>query len=125
LQVCGINILFILVCLISPTPLSGYIGLEACNWADFLGCFYISGVVTWGSLIAMYRLALIKAPNLIKTSLGESKLVLVMIAGGLTTSVATCLVLAYVDKGVGFSYCSHLSLLDIQVVEVKFLPIVL
>lgn len=51
----GLNVIFYIVTILLPFPLSDLIGYEVCNWADLFGCFYLAGSTNWGWTIALIR----------------------------------------------------------------------
>ena len=51
----GLNIIFTLVTILTPFPVSDIVGFEACNWVDVIGCIYLTGSTFWSFNIAMLR----------------------------------------------------------------------
>jgi hypothetical protein len=49
---------------------------------------------------------------------GEHNLALILIGFGVVSGVIPAVIVAYVDKGIGFELCTHLSLKDVDVLEV-------
>ena len=51
----GLSIIFTLLVILLPFPISNIIGFELCNWADLFGSFYLSGSSFWSCGIALLR----------------------------------------------------------------------
>ena len=51
----GLNIVYTVIAILVPFPISTVIGYELCNWADLFGCLYIAGSNIWSSAIAVLR----------------------------------------------------------------------
>ena len=51
----GLNIIFTLVTILTPFPISDIIGYELCNWVDIFGCIYLAGTTVWSFHIALLR----------------------------------------------------------------------
>ena len=51
----GLNIVYTVIAILIPYPISTVIGYELCNWADLFGCLYIAGSNIWSSAIAVLR----------------------------------------------------------------------
>jgi hypothetical protein len=49
---------------------------------------------------------------------GDKRMIVGLICVGLVNAFIPAVVIAYIDKGVGFELCSHLSVKDIDVLEV-------
>ena len=99
--VLGLYVLFTLMALSIPFPLSDFLGDNMCNWADLLGCIYLSGSTIWSLNIALYRILLLKAPSQLEQQMIKGVIPFAMTVWGITSMVIPSAFVAYTDKGFG------------------------
>ena len=115
----GLNIIYTLIVLHLPYPLSSFVGFAACNWTDSIGSFYIFGQSVWSSFIAMYRVLYISCQSVFSVGIKGSRFVKILSLVGHLFVISASLTFAYKDKGILFKLCTHHSIAEIATMKVS------
>ena len=88
-----------------------------CKWVRLLPGTYLPGTLIWGCWIAVYRTLYIKAQNWVKYTIGESKLLRILIFAGILINVVFALLVVEYDVNSMLSkLCSHHSKDDLHLI---------
>jgi hypothetical protein len=113
----GLNILYTSTVLFLPFPLSNFIGVEACNWADIIGAIYVAGQTVWSCFMAIYRVVFIKCPRFVKT-IGNSNFVVALTTCGYGIILSFAAFFSYHDKGILYKMCTQYSAEEVMIMNV-------
>jgi hypothetical protein len=114
----GMNVLFRIIFILSPEPVSILFGSQFCEFANFIGLVYLAGSSIWGSYIALFRVLFIKAHSWLKNTVGIENLLWIMMFVGALQNLIFATTFFYTDEeSFVRKTCYHLSLKDLTIMQ--------
>jgi len=115
----GFGIIFKIIAILSPVPLSNLFGNSFCQLTALPGCMYTVGKIVWSCFVALLRIVYIKAQSWLKFTIGEKSLVYPMLLFGVTLVLSVAFLLVKFDnKNAVKKICLHHSDKYIDILEV-------
>jgi hypothetical protein len=107
-----------MIFIVSPVSISSIFGEKFCQWNTFPGSTYIAGANSWGVCIAAFRVLYVKAQSFLKTTIGISRLLKLMIFLAFVEGLSLSLIIVTLDDEVPvMQMCNHQSTLDVDVLR--------
>ena len=114
----GVNIIFQIVVIICPVPLSIVLGAEFCDFLKFVSSVYPGGSCIWGCFIALFRVLFIKGQHCLTESVGVRHLLFIMLIYGSLQIVLFAATSFQLDgESLSKKLCYHLSLNDLTIIQ--------
>ena len=110
------NLSVVFTVLILESSLKSLLGDQVCHWLPLSGCINLVGYLVWSCLIAIYRILYIKAQDWVKFTIGERRLLVIILIFGLLLHGSIAGTMFYHDdENITGRACSHYSVKDLEI----------